>query len=455
MGHEQNEKTPLNRRDFFKAAGAGVAAATVLMTPRDAAAAQAAAEKNALERIASNSYPIRPLFKTRGNPGGGGGRAGAGAAVPGDSTGSPAVAGRGGAQPPGGGGGAATVAPPGGAGRGAGAPDQPPLDQNPNAAKPLAVAAAATAARANLLNTQQMKEKYGEITMLDFPQFTKDTFPGVTHMDIFSALFGDVTDDIMFMPAERRPGGFDPMSPSGRKWLDTLAEHAGEDRHQGAAHLEQRADQPRVGPGRGRLRKAGVDDGQAVARGLRGARREVDAHELAAGARAEHPAERDSAIGGDGYPRNLDIVPLLERGDRVVQGDGRLRRQSRHQGHVRESLGPGRRSDEHPDHHRRRSIIRIAKRRRTSATGSTSTCCSTASRRWRRTRTPTSTRSTGIAGATRTTCSGRRAIMLAGGFKGTFALEYEAGPLNGVEGAKYLYKEVLAALTTPTPVVGA
>ena len=38
--------------------------------------------------------------------------------------------------------------------------------------------------------------------------------------------------------------------------------------------------------------------------------------------------------------------------------------------------------------------------------------------------------------------------MLAGGFKGTFALEYEQGPLNGVEGAKYLYKEVLAALTT-------
>ena len=37
-------------------------------------------------------------------------------------------------------------------------------------------------------------------------------------------------------------------------------------------------------------------------------------------------------------------------------------------------------------------------------------------------------------------------IMLAGGFKGTFALEYEEGPLNGIEGAKYLYKEVLAAL---------
>ena len=27
-------------------------------------------------------------------------------------------------------------------------------------------------------------------------------------------------------------------------------------------------------------------------------------------------------------------------------------------------------------------------------------------------------------------------IMLAAGFKGTFALEYEAGPLNGIEGAQ-------------------
>ena len=39
-------------------------------------------------------------------------------------------------------------------------------------------------------------------------------------------------------------------------------------------------------------------------------------------------------------------------------------------------------------------------------------------------------------------------IMMAAGFKGTFALEYESGPLNGVEGAKYLYKEVLAALSS-------
>ena len=37
-------------------------------------------------------------------------------------------------------------------------------------------------------------------------------------------------------------------------------------------------------------------------------------------------------------------------------------------------------------------------------------------------------------------------IMTASGFEGTFALEYEDGPWDGVEGSKYLYKEVLAAL---------
>ena len=34
-----------------------------------------------------------------------------------------------------------------------------------------------------------LKSKYGEITMLDFPQFTKDTFPGrVPHGPVFRAL---------------------------------------------------------------------------------------------------------------------------------------------------------------------------------------------------------------------------------------------------------------------------
>ncbi len=31
----------------------------------------------------------------------------------------------------------------------------------------------------------EMKKKYGEITMLDFPEFTKKTFPGVYQMDLW------------------------------------------------------------------------------------------------------------------------------------------------------------------------------------------------------------------------------------------------------------------------------
>ena len=74
------------------------------------------------------------------------------------------------------------------------------------------------------------KQKYGEITMLDFPKFTKENFPGVTHMDLFSGLFGDVTDDSMYMsvPLERgrgdaRHAGVRPSSASGKQWLEKMA----------------------------------------------------------------------------------------------------------------------------------------------------------------------------------------------------------------------------------------
>jgi hypothetical protein len=36
--------------------------------------------------------------------------------------------------------------------------------------------------------------------------------------------------------------------------------------------------------------------------------------------------------------------------------------------------------------------------------------------------------------------------MLKHGYEGVFALEYEDGPWDGVEGSKYLYREVMAAL---------
>ena len=70
MDNEHDTRTTLDRRNFFKAAGAGLTAAAVMMTPREAALAQEAAHKAALDRIAANTYPIRPLFKSRFPAGG-------------------------------------------------------------------------------------------------------------------------------------------------------------------------------------------------------------------------------------------------------------------------------------------------------------------------------------------------------------------------------------------------
>src|SRR5258706_13705535 len=75
-----------------------------------------------------------------------------------------------------------------------------------------------------------MKKKYGEITMLDFPTFTKETFPGVYHMDLFSGLFGDMDDESMYVNSTVEVNGknrtvteFDPSSTSGKKWLEKMA----------------------------------------------------------------------------------------------------------------------------------------------------------------------------------------------------------------------------------------
>ena len=194
----------LDRRGFFRTAGAGFGAAGLLLTHEAIANAEAQpqwSEKDKLARIASCSYPIRYIFKTRP----GGGRAG--------GPGQPA---------------AANPAP-------AAAPGSPATA--PPRRQPAAGGGRAGQGNGGMTNAQ-MKEKYGEITMLDFPQFTKDTFPGVTHMDLFSGLFGDVTDDSMFAGRQ-----FDPSTASGKKWLDAARVEDGGDRRQVPAHLEQRAHQ--------------------------------------------------------------------------------------------------------------------------------------------------------------------------------------------------------------------
>jgi sugar phosphate isomerase/epimerase len=134
-----------NRRGFLGLAGAAMAFGSQGVT-------RPLTEKEKLARIASNTWPVRTLFKSRG-----------------------------------------------------------------------------AARRANP-ETEAFRKKYGEITMLDFPQFTRDIFPGVYHMDLWSSLFGDVADDSMYAKSAMTFGQntrtsyeFDPSTPSGKKWLDKLA----------------------------------------------------------------------------------------------------------------------------------------------------------------------------------------------------------------------------------------
>ncbi len=401
MNEHNNDRSKVDRRDFFKAAGAGLTAAGVLLTPREGAVAQSLAEKARLERIAGCTWPIRQLFKTRPAAGRGGG----------------AVAGA------------------------AGGPTSQTIPTVP--------------ANRDRTTAAEMKQKYGEITMLDFPQWTKDNFPGVTRMDIFSGLFGDVTDDTMFMTTADGGGGgagFNPTSPSGRKWLDRLAgvlvktgttvQHISNNAPFGLADYGS--------PEADARRKAGVAmakrwlEGCAVL-GVKSMRMNSP--------QALGPQIRPNATanGGDGYPRNLDIVPLMnaaiESYKEMADFGGNLGIKVTFENHWGLAADPMNLRiiidtinhpycDATPDFCNWEHDYMLFNGLKALAPYSSSNVHAKYWDRW----------------GDKNDVQRSVRIMLAGGFKGTFALEYEAGPLNNVEGAKYLYKEVLAALTTPTPV---
>jgi sugar phosphate isomerase/epimerase len=395
----------LDRRHFFKTAGAGLTAAGLMLTPRERLIAQESAAKDRLARIASNSYPIRYIFKQRA---GGGRGAGAGGAA--------------------------------GAGRG-GAP----------AGQPGAAAAAAPAAPAVArspvnggVSVADMKQKYGEITMLDFPQWTKDNFAGVTHMDLFSGLFGDVTDDTMF---DGRT--FDPSTASGKKWLDKLVAKLVATGTK-VQHISNNAPNDLAGPDE-TLRKAGVEvgkkwlDGAAII-GAKSVRMNSP--------RALGPSIRPQAAidPRNGYPKNDEIMPYLkaaiESYKEMADYGGNLGIRvtlENHWGLAADPINIRTIIDEvnspyceaSPDFCNWEYDYMLVSGLKALAPYSHTNVHAKYWDRW----------------GEKNDVQRSVRIMLAAGFKGTFALEYEEGPLNGVEGAKYLYKEVLAALTSPTPVI--
>jgi sugar phosphate isomerase/epimerase len=433
MSEHRNDTGAIDRRGFLKTAGAGVAAAGLMLTPRERALAQSLAEKARLERIASNTWPIRVLFKTRQRGGGGAGAA-AGAGR-GRAAGAPGAAGA-----------------PSGRGRGAvrdeGQGAQPPVTAG-------GVPIPAVPADRDRTTAAEMKAKYGEITMLDFPQWTKDTFPGVTRMDLFSGLFGDVTDDNMFMTAAEGGGGgggFNPVSPSGRRWLGQLAnllvktgttvQHVSNNAPFALADYGS--------PEADMRRKAGVAMGKrwlegCAVLGMRSMRMNSTS--------ALGPQIRPNAIprGGDGYPRNLDIVPLMnaaiESYKEMADFGGDLGIKVTFENHWGLAADPMNLRimidtinhpycEASPDFCNWEHEYMLFNGLKALAPYAHSNAHAKYWDRW----------------GDKNDVQRSVRIMLAGGFKGTFALEYEAGPLNGVEGAKYLYKEVLAALTSPTPV---
>jgi hypothetical protein len=156
--------------------------------------------------------------------------------------------------------------------------------------------------------TSQLKQKYRELTLLDFPQFTKDTYPGVNAMDIWSSLFGDVSDDSMFIRLEKnnqvRIGEFDPSASSAKRYLDELVTKMVSTGVM-ATHISNNA--PRnladLNP---ELRKEGI----RVAKIWLDASKQIGVRSMRVNTGG--PQIIPASVIQSGYPRNEEIVPYLK-----------------------------------------------------------------------------------------------------------------------------------------------
>jgi sugar phosphate isomerase/epimerase len=289
-----------------------------------------------------------------------------------------------------------------------------------------------------------MKKKYGEITMLDFPDFTKKTFPGVYQMDLFSGLFGDMDDDSMhvksvvnFEGTNRTLTEFDPSSTSGRKWLEKMARKqviTGTKCH----HISNNA--PRdicdLNPEK---RKAGIEvakkwlDGAAML-GAKSMRVNSGGPRIAPSPVAD----------ASSYPKNAQLARYLtnciESFKEMADYGGKVGVKITLENHWGLTANP------------MNIRIIIEEVNHPFCEASPDFCnweheyllfhglqdlapyahTNVHAKYWNRWKNPDVQRNV--------------RIMLNANYTGLFALEYEEGPWDGVEGAQYLYKEVLAAL---------
>jgi len=363
MEEEYRSCAGSHRRGFLKTAGALAGGATLAF--QKPAAARPLTEAEKLARIASNTWPVRALFKSR-------------------SPGRP------------------------------GSPE-----------------------------TQAFKKKYGEITMLDFPQFTKDVFPGVHHMDLWSSLFGDVTDDSMFVrsgPAGGQAGRFfsefDPSTASGKEWLDKLASQmasTGVKCH----HVSNNA--PRnICDLDAEKRREGI----AVSKKWLEGCAQIGAKTMRVNTGG--PRVAPSASATQGYPRNDEIVKYLRNAIESFKGmadyGGKVGVKVTIENHWGLSADPMNVRiildevnhpfcEASPDFCNWEHEYMLYHGLEALAPYTHTTVHAKYWNRWSQVDVQRCVR-----------------IMTNARFKGIFALEYEEGPWDGVEGSRYLLREVLAAL---------
>ncbi len=351
-----------NRRGFLKSTGAGIAATGMAFSP--AAAAAPLTEKEKLSRMASNTWPIRYIFKSRTGFG-----------------------------------------------------------SNPR--------------------NQALKQKYGELTMLDFPQFTKNTFPGITKMDLFSGLFGDVTDDSMYVKVPLMVGAatrvtqeFDPSSASGKHWLDTMANQMTKT-GTSCQHISNNAP-----------RDICEMDAEKRKTGIEVARKWLDGAKIL-GAKSMRvnsggPRIAPPAVATADYPKADELAKYLanciESFKEMADYGGKVGVKvtlENHWGltanpiHIRiivDEVGSPF-CEASPDFCNWEHEYLMYNGLKALAPYAHTNVHAKYWNRWKDNNVARSVK-----------------IMRDAGFNGTFALEYEEGPWDGIEGAKYLYKEVLAAL---------
>lgn len=292
---------------------------------------------------------------------------------------------------------------------------------------------------------EQMKKKYGEITMLDFPDFTKKTFPGVRNMDLFSGLFGDVDDDGQYVKSSivgsngtvHEVTEFDPSSTAGKHWLEKMANKqvvTGTRCH----HISNNA--PRnICDLDAEKRKQGVEvakkwlDGAAML-GAKSMRVNSGGPRI-----APTPVADPSS-----YPKNSELAQYLtnciESFKEMADYGGKVGVKVTLENHwgltanpiniriiIEEVNNPF--CEASPDFcnweheyllfHALQDLAPYAH-------------TNVHAKYWNRWKDPDVQRNV--------------RIMMNSGYTGLFALEYEEGPWDGVEGAKYLYNQVLAAL---------